>query len=775
MTTAPSRRQFLSGVGVIAVGFALGATAPPAAGASPRGAVRVSDTPATTASWLVLDGDAITVYSGKVELGTGVRTSLAQVVAEELRLTVADVRWVQGDTRLGAEQAGTFGSKTLQNGGPELRRAAATAFAELRRRAAVHFHVGIDAVEARDGRFFRRSRPQQSITYGKLAGMEQSVLANDVAAPLVPPEQYRVVGTSVPRVDLPGKLDATFEYVGDVRLKGMQHGRVVRPPGRNAHLAADAVITGVPSGARLVRKGDFVGVVAGSEWAAARAATALTVPWTPGPALWPPETLPQTLRDPANSYAQSLERNEVTDLTVFDGGYRQQYYTPFYLHGPMGAACAVADVRAAPDRATGIQATIWCSSQNVFELRRVLAALLGLAEAVVQVLYVEASGCYGHDGSDDVAADAALLSQATVKPVKVQWTRQDDFGWEPAAPAQAHDLCGVVADGKITAWQHQLYTPSANSRPVRTAAGSVLAGKLTGSAPDLLPPSTQVNQATRNYPVNYRFPQHTPAKLVRSFVTTAADPRTPQLPVVYTLPRSSALRSLGGFSNSFANESFFDELAERAGRDPLDLRIEALAAKPGDTDAVASDAARAQAVCQALRGDWKTWHDRHRNPPAERVGAGVAFQRYETTGAFVATMVEVQVDAAGTVKVDRVVVAHDCGLIVNPDGLRNQIQGNVIQGVSRTLYEEATYAGDRMTSTVWQENSTRPDKAYRVIRFTEIPREIKIILIGHPDKPAFGAGEPTLGTMPGAIANAVRAATGTRVRTLPLRLPAANG
>jgi CO/xanthine dehydrogenase Mo-binding subunit len=753
MTT---RRQFLTGA--IAVGFSLSVDTASAQQMRGTGRIRVTaaGAPATASeSWLVLTDDTITLYSGKVDLGTGIRTALTQIMAEELRLGVADVTYVEGDTLLCVGQGGTTGSKSVQNGGVQLRQAAATAFHELRRRAGVYFGVDPARLHAAQGTF-RLDR--RTVRYSQLLAAEVAVLPLNDQAPLMAPADYAVVGRPEPRVDLPAKLQATYRYLVDVSLPGMLHGRVVRPPGRNSR---DPVVGNVDRARAIegfvdvVQRGGFIGVVATSEWAAARAAapaTGVTVSWTPGPKLIPQADLPVALRDPANQYRTVVERD--ADLEpLFAAGpivVDAQYFTPFHMHGAMGPSVAVADVRDAVDPATGIQATIWSSTQNVTELRGVIALLLGLDQTRVRVIYTEASGCYGHNGADDCAADAALLSQTTRRPVRVQWTRQNEHGWEPLGAAQAHDMKGAAGPGGITAWSHRFYAPPANRRPSRTNAGTLLPGELTGLLPAPLPASS-INSSGRNAPVVYGFPQQVEARLVKSFHTTGPGSADPASPLTYLLPRTTALRSLGGFSNSFANESFFDELTHAAGHDPLELRVASL---PDP---------RAAAVCEALRPAWRS-----RPGGGNGIGAGVAFQQYEVENAYVAVYVEVRVDmVTGQVRVTKVVVAHDCGLIINPDGLRNQIEGNVVQGVSRTLTEEVKYVDDRITSVVWQSSPFNPGPQYEVLRFNEVPA-IETILINHVDQPALGAGEPAIGPMPGAIGNAVFAATGKRIRTLPL-------
>jgi CO/xanthine dehydrogenase Mo-binding subunit len=758
MSVQSTRRQFLLSSGAIAVGFTLaGRATPAAADNSPGGLVRVEadGAPAnTTQSWLVLTENGFTVYSGKVELGTGVQTALTQMVVEELRLGVGDVEWVQGDTVLCVSQGTTAGSKTIQNGGIQLQEAAATAFQELSRRAAAYLNVAAGQLVAKDGRFSASGR---TVTYTKLLKSGTTVLPLDQAAPLVAAKDFVVIGTDVPRVDLPAKVNATFRFLHDVTVPGMLHGRVVRPLGRNStqpvisNLDRAKAIAGF---VEVVQHDRFIGVVATSEWAASAAAspaTGISVSWTNGPKMITQADLPTAVRDPENQYRSVVEVDDNVDpiFASADKVLSAQYFSPFQMHGGMGASTAVADVRQAPDPTTGIQATIWSATQDVTALAGAIAPLIGLSNDAVRVIYVEASGCYGHNGADDCAADAAVLSKAVGKPVRAQWTRQDENGWEPLGGAQAHDMKGAVGPDGITAWSHLNYAATANSRPAAGVPGTLLAGALMGQLPAPLP-STSVDSSGRNAPVTYNFPQRVEDRLLKSFVTTGPTSAVPASPLTYLIPRTTALRSLGGFSNSFTNESFFDELAHAGGHDPLELRIASL-----------SDP-RAAAVCAALRDTW-----RHRPPGGNGTGAGVAFQQYETVNAYVATYVEVQVDSAtGQVTVERVVVAHDCGLIVNPNGLRNQIEGNVVQGVSRTVKEQVLYTDDRVTTVVWETSSFHPGPQYEVVRFNEVPA-IETILINHTDKPPLGAGEPTIGTMGGAIGNAVFAATGKRLRTLP--------
>lgn len=760
LETPFGRRSLLRGAVGLAVALVLpAATQRPANADDATDSTRIVPGGNATGSYLVLAPGEITVYAGKVELGTGVQTALSQVVLDELHLPWQPISYVQGDTLLTTDEGYTAGSKTTQVFGVALRRAAATAFQALLATAAAQAGVGTAQLKVKNGVVSYRS---YRATYDQLlAAAGTRVLPADPRVPLRDPGDYAVVGSSVDRVDLPAKTLATFPFVCDVTVPGMLHGRVARPAGRNAHLASydDTAARKVPGVVGVYQQQDFLGVVATSEYAAAAGAAALSATWTPGPPLWSHDQLPQVLRDPGNSFAQNTKDPLNTGdpdaaLTTATTVLRASYDTPFHMHGTVGSSSAVADVRT--DSSGTVQSVeAWSGTQGVFPLARALALLVGTTTDRVTVHYAEASGCYGHDGADDATADAALLSLLAGAPVRVQWTRAQEHGWEPLGSAMAHDLvAGLDAQGNVVAWEHTVNSAVHNARPT-ALRGSVLAGTLTGSAPAALSPNPFDN-AARNAPVTYAFPNR---RLVTNLVKTFAG--TTDLkgnlvaasPLTYYLPRTTALRSLGGFSNTFANESFLDELAHAAGRDPLEMRRSALAADP-----------RALAVLDALAPAWR------QRPTGSGVGAGLAYQQYEVLYTYVAVYAEALVDpATGAVRVPRVVVAHDCGLVINPDGLRHQIEGNVIQGVSRTLHEDVRYSADTVTSVNWETNAfvTDPANAYPVIRFDEVP-QVEVLLLDRPAQPAWGAGEPAIGPVGAAIANAVFAASGRRVRRLPM-------
>ncbi len=449
-----SRRRFLSRAGTLAVAFSFAPalsrtsfTLP--ASAAPKNADMTVD------SWLVIGADSrVTIYSGKVELGTGVQTALTQIVAEELYLGVDQIQFVQGDTSLTpGDQGYTAGSQTIQSEGPKLRIAAATAFQAMLSLASEQLNVPVDSLGAENGKIGIRNSHGHSgqlthtKSYGQLIGQQQIQVTSNPDVPVKDPSNYTVVGKPIRRVDLPDKFLATFNYVQDVRVDGMLHGRVVRPAGRNASFVSydDTAAKAVPGFIQVVQQGNFVAVVADDEWAAIQAAKALHVTWTAGDPLVSEPDLPQALQDSTYVYQSGDAAPATGDVDAALAGASTTltgtYFTPFQMHASVGPSCAVADVRATPGP-DGIQATVWSGTQGVYPLRGALAELLGLDASAIRVTYVEASGCYGHNGADDVAADAALLSKAMGKPVRVQWMRQDEHGWEPLGPAMVHQMTG---------------------------------------------------------------------------------------------------------------------------------------------------------------------------------------------------------------------------------------------------------------------------------------------------------------------------------------------
>jgi len=733
-----SRRALLQSAGALIVAFALpahGRAQTPRVGedqpmlpgqtAAPGQAVP----PGQIDAWIAVAPDSgVTLFTGKVELGTGVSTALAQIVAEELDVDVSRVSVVQGDTARTPDQGATVGSKTLQRGASAIRQAAADARYTLRLLASVRLATSADQLVTRDGVASVAGDPSRSVSYGELLGGRRFNRPVTRDFQTKSREDYRVVGTSAPRLDIPGKVAGRWDYVHDVRLPGMRHGRVVRPRAVGARVAAvdDTAARAVPGFIQTVRQGDFVGVVCEREEQAVAAARALVVTWRGGSRLPAPADLHDALRRAPATTRVLVNRGDVDGtLRGAGGALEAEYRWPFQMHASIGPSCGVADVRAT-------EATIWTGSQGVFELRGALAGLLGLPPERVRVIFAEASGCYGHNGADDAAADAAVLSRAVGRPVRVQWTRADEHGHEPKGPAMLMRVRGALdAQQSVAAWDYAVWTPTHSRRP-GGRSGNLLAGEEMG-VPE--PPPSAVG-GERNAQHGYAFGANR--------VVLHALERAPL--------RVSALRGLGAPQNTFANESFIDELAAAAGADPLGFRLRHLS----DPRAAAVLEAAARAA---------GWQARPSPAPGARTtalarGRGIAYCQYEGEHAYVATVAEVEVDrATGAIRVRRVTVGHDCGLIVNPDGVRNQIEGNVLQAISRTLKESVAFDAAGVTALDWA--------AYPILTFPEVPDSVEIVLIDRKDKPPLGAGEPATCPIPAAIANAVFDATGARLRTVP--------
>jgi nicotinate dehydrogenase subunit B len=732
--TPVSRRDFLTDAGVLVVGFTL---LPRAIHGSSLGLRSVNETaPSADAldSWLVIGRDnRITVFAGKVELGTGVSTALRQIVAEELDVPVERIEWVQGDSDRTVDQGRTVGSGTVKRGGAQLRRAAAEARQALLELGSAKLSVPANQLVISNAIIAVSADASKRVTFGELVGGGRFERTVSGRAPMKSPSAYKVVGQPVRRVEIPAKMTGKHVYVHDVRLPGMLHGRVVRPPRVGATLVSidEASPTKLPGVVRIVRKGTFVGVVAEREEQAERAAKTLSVKWSASPVLPEAAKLFATFKELAPNKRVVGESGDVdAALRSAQRTVRATYRWPFQLHASIGASCAVADVQ-------GGKATVWSATQGAHQLCAPIAALLGLPETQVRVIFTEGSGCYGHNGADDVAADAALLSQAVGRPVRVQWSREDEHAWEPEGPAMLFEMAGAVgADGTISAWSYDAWTPTHGSRPNRNpdtlVAGMLVAGH--SSTGEFFSGGGERNARTTYVLPNERVTSHP----------------VPKFPI-----RTSSLRGLGSPQNSFANESFMDELAAAGGVDPVELRRRHL------TDP------RALAVIDAV-AKRATWTPRS-SPPGRAAttssaplkGRGFAYVQYDRTETYVAAVVDVDVRPdTGTVRVRRVCVAHDCGLIVNPDGVRNQIEGNVIQAISRTLKEAVRFDSTRVTGVDWN--------AYPILRFSEIPDAIDIELIDRPTEPSIGAGEAATSPIPPAIANAIFDATGVRVREVPL-------
>ncbi|MFG1344224.1 molybdopterin cofactor-binding domain-containing protein [Xanthobacter autotrophicus DSM 431] len=680
------------------------------------------------------DAGAVTAFNGHVDLGTGIRTALAQIVAEELDVSFERVLMVLGHTGGTPNQGATIASDSIQVSAIPLRRAAAQARHHLVALAAARLGLPAEELAVTDGVVHPRAGGNAGISYAELlAGREDRLLLAETVA-VKPASEHRVVGRRVPRVDIPAKATGQLVYVHDVRVPGMLHGRVVRPPyagidagdfiGNSLIFVDEASIASVPGVVAVVTMGDFVGVVAEREEQAAEAARRLVVRWKAPPALPDLGDVAQALRTNPSTERVLIDRGDVerarADAAV---PMDRTYVWPFQMHASIGPSCAVADVR--PD---GVR--VWSGTQNPYPLRVDISVLLGIREEDVEIVRFEAAGCYGRNCADDVAADAALLSRAVGRPVRVQLTREQEHAWEPKGAAQLMDVRGGLnADGTPAAYDFATRYPS--------NAAVTLALLLTGRVP-ANNPVFEMGDRTAIPPYAYdnlRVKVHDMAPIVRA----------------------AWLRGVSALPNSFAHESYIDELATEAGVDPVDYRLRHL------HDSRAVDLVKEVAA----RAGWEPRTGPRRTVVEGDVvrGQGFAYALYVHSkfpgygAAWSAWVAEVEVNrTTGDVKVRRVVVGQDSGLMINPAGIEHQIHGNVIQSTSRVLKEQVGFTDSAVASREWG--------AYPILTFPEVP-VINVVLMPRPDDPPLGSGESASVPSAAAIANAIFDATGVRMREPP--------
>lgn len=731
---APTRRGFLAGAGAFTVAFSLGRPALGQEGeVQGAGGGGDSDLPGSLGdtprldSWIRVGADgAVTVFTGKAELGQGVRTALLQVAAEELEVDPATVEFVTADTGRTPNEGYTAGSQSLSNSGTALRHAAAQVRELLLDEAGRRFGAAREALAAESGAVVLPDG--RRIPYGELVG--DTLLAVDAApqSRLKAPEAFRLVGRSMPRVDIPAKVTGAPAYVHDLRLPGMVHARMVRPPAPGARLMGiedEAAIRALPGVVLLHRDGDLLAVAATREWQAVKAMRRLSAS-----ARWSePETALPTERPMAETLrALAVEDGIVVDTQVAPAGvaqtYRATFSRPFQLHGSIGPSCAVALFENGA-------ITVWTHTQGVFPDRDAIAEMLGMPEGQVRCIHMEGAGCYGHNGADDAAADAALLARALPgRPVRVQWTREQEHAHEPYGPAMTADLeADLTADGRIAGWRYDVWSPTHTTRP--GPAGNLLAARHLAApfAPEV--PQLEITRSgngDRNSDPYYAIESR---RVVWHFVRDS--------PL-----RVSALRALGAYANVFAIESAMDELAIMAGADPVEFRLRHL-----------SDP-RARAVVERA-ADGFGWSG---EPLPKGHGRGFAFGRYKNYAAYLALAVEVSVEPeSGRVALLRASAAIDSGEAVNPDGIRNQTEGGILQAASWTLHEAVSFDRNRVTSIDWS--------SYPILRFDGVPARIDVEVMERPGEPFLGTGEGAQGPTPAALGNAVRAAIGHRVTDLP--------
>jgi CO/xanthine dehydrogenase Mo-binding subunit len=690
--------------------------------------------------WLRIGADGVVeVFSGKIEMGQGIATALAQIVAEELDVALDRVRMVPASTAHSPDEAVTSGSQSIQQSGSALRYACAEARVIYVAAAAARLGVAAEQLRVEDGALIVVSGAASGarISYWQLA--DDDLLAREAtgAAAPKPAAGLQVVGTAAPRLDIPDKVFGRPRFVHDLELPGMLHARVLRPASPFARLETlDAARTqALPGVIDVVRDGNFAGVLADREETAVKALARLAADarWSEA------ETLPDAAALKDWLKAQRAETKVVDERAPevpasVAKTLRAGYSRPYLAHASLAPSCALAQW-------TGDALHVWTHSQGIYNLRADLALAFGLPPQRITVEHAEGAGCYGHNGADDVAFDAALLARAANgRPVRLQWSRADELTWSPFGAAMAIELqADLDATGAIVGWRHELWSNGHTSRPGRAKTPALLAAWHRENPSERLlavnPPLANGGGADRNAVPPYEF----------------AARRVVNHRLLYMPLRTSALRSLGAFANVFAIESFLDEIAAEQREDTVKLRLRYL-----------SDP-RAKAVIEAASAGagWRGWQRR------EGCGHGIGYARYKNSGAYCAVVAEVE--AGREIRVRRLVIAVDVGRVVNPDGVANQIEGGAVQAASWTLKEAVRFDRTRVTSDAWE--------TYPILRFSEVPA-VEVEILDRPEEASSGAGEAAAGPTAAAIGNAVFDALGVRVRDLPItaeRIVAAAG
>ncbi len=680
-------------------------------------------------AWIRIDADGkISVFTGKAELGQGIKTALLQVAAEELKVEPSQIQMVTADTQLTANEQYTAGSHSLQDSGTAIRNAAAQVREILIGKAAAQFSVAANRLQVADG--IITADDGRSLKYEQLVEGNTLHLQAQPTSALTPPDRFTQMGKPLPRIDIPAKVTGGAAYVQDMRLPGMVHARVVRPPSGGAKLLAvdTAGVSHMPGVLSVIRDGNYLAVVAREEFQAVQAMRALAAA-----ARWQEQALLPSQSE-LEAYLVGLKAEDavVIDQRSPVAGARSdgsrtleaKFIRAYQCHGSIGPSCAVALFERG-------SLTVWTHTQGVFPDRSAIAEMLHLPEEAIRCIQVEGSGCYGHNGADDAAADAALLAQALPgMPVRVQWMREQEHLDEPYGPAMVtHARAVVTAEGLVQDWHYELWSNTHGTRPGGAAA--LLPARLL-SVPFLpKPPTVHISpegSGDRNAVPLYSFANK---KVVWHFL--------PDMPL-----RVSALRSLGAYMNVFSIESFMDELAAAARMDPVEFRLRQL------------DDPRARGVV-ALAAKRFGWGKRS---IAANHGVGFGFARYKNLASYCAVACEVAVEPdTGDVRLLHAVAAIDSGEIVNPDGIRNQTEGGILQSMSWTLFEAVQFNRTRITTADWA--------SYPILRFAHVPESIEVHIIPGPGQPFLGAGEAAQGPAAGALSNAVANAIGTRIRDIP--------
>jgi CO/xanthine dehydrogenase Mo-binding subunit len=747
-----TRRSFLKGSGALVVAFSSSGVVDTLGRAFAQG-INGSGS-AQLDSWIAIGRDGlVTAYTGKCEFGQGLYTAQLQLVAEEVGVPMNRIRLVQCDTSVTPDQGTTSGQQSHPSNfnHANLALAGATAREALIRLAATKLGSPASDLIARDGVVALRSNPSRTIAYGELIGGQRFNLQLDKAARRKHPREWTVLGTSVPRVEMRDMVTGRFEFVHNVKVPGMLHGCVVRPPEVGATVGSvdESSVRDLPGIVRVVVKGNFVGVVAQKPWQAIQAAERLKVNWTRGPSLSPQADLYSGLRKQPARDTLLVDSGDVdARLASASTVLRSTYLHPYQMHGSIGSSCAVADVQ-------GDTATLWSATQSVYPTRNTSAMLLGLKAESVRVVYVRGAGCYGINGADTVTYDAALLSQAVGRPVRVQLSRKDEMAWENYGNAFVIDQrVAVDASGSISVWDYEAWSAARGGRPGYNNPGNVVTGFLAGANSAAFAPRTPAPPP--NTPLDNGFntaPSYIAGRggdsaqgagVIRSERVLSHRVLSP----FFTGP----LRAPERLQNTFAHECFMDEVAAHVKADPVEYRLRHL------SHARLSAAIRAAAKAA-------NWEQRPSPRPGRQrtgrvTGRGISCVCYEGDNGYVAMIADVAVDwNTGRIDVTRLVVAQDSGPISNPDGMRNQIEGGTLQGISRALGEEVTWDDRKITSVDW--------RTYHSLPVGFAPPAMEIVLLNEIEFEACGSGEASITIVAPAIGNAVFDATGVRLREVP--------
>jgi nicotinate dehydrogenase subunit B len=700
-------------------------------------------TPDQLSSYIAVNADgSVSAFFGKTDMAQGLFTAIGQIVAEELDVPFKSVKVIMGQSANSVNQGGASGSTGIQMGGKQMRVAAAEARRVLVEMAAGLLSVPVEKLVVDDGVVSASDDKSKRISYAQMIGGKyfnvqldwNKKIGNELYAPgkaqPKKPSDYKIVGKSIRREDIAPKVFCQQDYVADVKIPGMVHGRVIRPPVAGAMpVKVDESSIKDIAGGKVVVQNAFVGVVADTEWGAIQAAQRLKIEWSNSAPPFPDQAsiYDHIRKAPVRKRTVEKENGDVDE--AFKAAARvieAEYEWPFQSHASMGPGCGIVEFK-------GDTATVWTGSPKPHFCRDGVAAILGLAPDKVQGISLPGPGAYGRNDAGDACIEAAVLAKAVGKPVRVQYTREHGTGWDPKGPASIHRARAAIdASGKVVAYEFaskafsRIDVNTNESKPHDTIAGQLIGVELKSGDGFGVPAES------------YAFDNK---RTLWETIPPLLDRGSPL--------RTSHLRDPLGPQLHFASESFMDEVAAGLGVDPVEFRLRHVK-DPRDIELIKAAAAKS---------GWQSRPSPRKDQSGSKVaGRGIAYS--QRNGTRVAIVAEVDIDrSTGKIWARKFTVAHDCGLIINPDGLRRTIEGAIIQGVSRTLWEEVKFDRNSVTSVDWL--------TYPILDITETPETVDVVLINHPEIAATGAGEPPIRPVAAAIANAIFDATGVRIRRVP--------